>query len=163
MVICTDKTFVAVDAEAVILVTGGTGLVGMAVQEVVGSCESWVFAGSQDADLTCLQSTTALFEKIKPTHVLHLAAKVGGLYANSRDNVGFWRQNMLMQVCSVLMPILIANASADSLCHVGQHQCPVQGVQSAKASFLSQLLHLSSHSLLHYRGGLSAPRSSASI
>ena len=90
------------DTPATILVTGGTGLLGNAIQEIVGQigCNaSWVFVGSRDADLTCLQSTTALFEKVKPTHVLHLAAKVGGLYANSCDNVGFWRQNMLMQVC----------------------------------------------------------------
>ena len=32
-----------------------------------------------------------------PTHVLHLAAKVGGLYYNSTDNVGFWRDNIAMQ------------------------------------------------------------------
>ncbi len=97
------QTMASFDSPATILVTGGTGLLGNAVKEIVGHTSSnarWVFVGSQDADLTCLQSTTALFEKIKPTHVLHLAAKVGGLYANSDDNVGFWRQNMLMQVCA---------------------------------------------------------------
>ena len=103
MSICVlpDELTCGFDAPAIILVTGGTGLLGNAVKEVVsqtGSSASWVFAGSQDADLTCLQSTTALFEKVKPTHVLHLAAKVGGLYANSGDNVGFWRQNIIMQV-----------------------------------------------------------------
>jgi len=87
----------------VVLVTGGTGLVGRAVQEVVGEQaghkdETWVFAGSNDGDLTSRQAAAALFARVQPTHVLHLAAKVGGLYANSSDNVGFWRQNMAIQV-----------------------------------------------------------------
>lgn len=91
------------DSTVTILVTGGTGLVGRAVQDVLSDRETvpnerWYFAGSQDADLTSFQSTSALFERVRPTHVLHLAAKVGGLYANSKDNVGFWRQNVLMQV-----------------------------------------------------------------
>jgi GDP-L-fucose synthase len=73
-------------AEKVILVTGGTGLVGKAV-EYISKTESqpgerWVFVGSKDADLQSLESTKALFERVKPTHVLHLAAQVGGLFAN---------------------------------------------------------------------------------
>lgn len=43
------------DAPAVILVTGGTGLVGRALAEVIQSCpepkESWVFLSSKDGDL----------------------------------------------------------------------------------------------------------------
>ncbi|KAL0054456.1 hypothetical protein WJX82_009142 [Trebouxia sp. C0006] len=59
--------------------------------------EIWVFAGSNDGDLTSRQAAATLFAKVQPTHVLHLAAKVGGLYANANDNVGFWRQNMAIQ------------------------------------------------------------------
>jgi dTDP-4-dehydrorhamnose reductase len=70
----------------VVLVTGGTGLVGRAVQWVTEQDpqpdEQWVFAGSKDADLLDRDSTFALFEKVKPTHVLHLAAQVGGLFVN---------------------------------------------------------------------------------
>lgn len=43
------------------------------------------------------QSTKALFERIKPTHVLHLAAFVGGLFANMTKKVEFWRLNIIMQ------------------------------------------------------------------
>jgi hypothetical protein len=44
---------------------------------------SWsFFAGSKDADLQDPVATSALFERIKPTHVLHLASFVGGLFAN---------------------------------------------------------------------------------
>lgn len=72
--------------EKVVLVTGGTGLVGKAVEYITqhegAEAERWVFVGSKDADLLNLESTKALFDRVKPTHVLHLAAQVGGLFAN---------------------------------------------------------------------------------
>ena len=72
--------------EDIVLVTGGTGLVGRAVQEVISADppagQKWVFVGSKDADLTSYESTRALFERVRPTQVLHLAAFVGGLFAN---------------------------------------------------------------------------------
>lgn len=72
--------------EKIILVTGGTGLVGKAVEYISkhegAPDERWVFVGSKDADLLSLESTKALFERVHPTHVLHLAAQVGGLFAN---------------------------------------------------------------------------------
>jgi nucleoside-diphosphate-sugar epimerase len=40
--------------------------------------------------------TKRLFEKHQPTHLIHLAAKVGGLFANSSDNLGFLRSNLQM-------------------------------------------------------------------
>ena len=83
------------------LVTGGTGLVGNAVREIVESEPlpgwSFFFAGSKDADLTDAKATHALFERVSPTHVLHLAGKVGGLFANMTDKVDFWRKNVAMQ------------------------------------------------------------------
>jgi GDP-L-fucose synthase len=33
----------------------------------------------------------AIFEKYQPTHVIHLAALVGGLFANMRANSDFFR------------------------------------------------------------------------
>lgn len=68
-----------------VMVTGGTGLVGRAVQRVIkerGDSSNWVFLGSKDGDLCDLAVVKGLFEKHHPTHVLHLAAHVGGLYAN---------------------------------------------------------------------------------
>ncbi len=69
-----------------VLVTGARGMVGSAVREVVASapCENerWIFISSKDADLTDLDQTYQLFDKIRPTHVLHLAARVGGLSAH---------------------------------------------------------------------------------
>lgn len=40
--------------------------------------------------------TKQLFEKHHPTHVIHLAAKVGGLFHNMSDNLGFLRTNLSM-------------------------------------------------------------------
>ncbi|XP_069882087.1 GDP-L-fucose synthase isoform X3 [Dipodomys merriami] len=82
-----------------ILVTGGSGLVGRAVQKVVADGarlpgEEWVFVSSKDADLTDAAQTQALFQKVQPTHVIHLAAMVGGLFRNIKYNLDFWRKNM---------------------------------------------------------------------
>ncbi|XP_013812431.2 GDP-L-fucose synthase [Apteryx mantelli] len=82
-----------------ILVTGGTGLVGRAIEKVVADGEGrpdeeWIFVSSKDADLTNAAETKALFEKHKPTHVIHLAAMVGGLFKNIRYNLDFWRRNI---------------------------------------------------------------------
>ncbi|XP_023349282.1 GDP-L-fucose synthase [Eurytemora carolleeae] len=84
----------------VILVTGGTGLVGKGIETALESCkeegEEWIFLSSKDADLSSESSTMALFEKYKPTHVIHLAAIVGGLFANMKANCDFFRLNMKM-------------------------------------------------------------------
>uniref|UniRef100_G7PD36 GDP-L-fucose synthase n=1 Tax=Macaca fascicularis TaxID=9541 RepID=G7PD36_MACFA len=82
-----------------ILVTGGSGLVGKAIQKVVADGaglpgEDWVFVSSKDADLTDAAQTRALFEKVRPTHVIHLAAMVGGLFRNIKYNLDFWRKNV---------------------------------------------------------------------
>ncbi|XP_070543582.1 GDP-L-fucose synthase-like isoform X1 [Ptychodera flava] len=85
-------------ASKVILVTGASGLVGSAVQKValeehdVG--DKWVFVSSKDANLESEAETMALFEKHKPTHVIHLAAMVGGLFRNLKFNLDFFRCNM---------------------------------------------------------------------
>ena len=75
------------DKNNVILVTGGSGLVGQAIKFVIDNGgkkndETWYFVSSKDADLTDLASTRAMFDRYKPTHVIHLAAKVGGLFEN---------------------------------------------------------------------------------
>ncbi|KAG8964098.1 hypothetical protein FRC03_002230 [Tulasnella sp. 419] len=92
---------------AVVLVTGGSGLVGEAIKyvietEPVGSKfgkregETWIFARSSDGDLKDPKATQELFEKYKPTHVIHLAALVGGLFKNMKYKLTFLRDNMLM-------------------------------------------------------------------
>jgi GDP-L-fucose synthase len=90
------------DASRVVLVTGANGLVGTSVREQVAAQKldagtQWIFASSKDADLRDPKSTEALFDRVKPTHVLHLAAHVGGLFANMKYQVEFWGDNMAMQ------------------------------------------------------------------
>ncbi|CAK9831412.1 Probable GDP-L-fucose synthase [Anthophora retusa] len=88
------------ESDKVILVTGGTGLVGRAIETVVkenkNETEKWIFVGSKDADLCDKVSTEKLFEKHKPTHVIHLAAMVGGLFYNMKHNLDFLRRNIHM-------------------------------------------------------------------
>lgn len=83
-----------------ILVTGGSGLVGSGVRAALAKypdiSAEWHFVRSRDADLRNPEQTNQLFERIRPTHVLHLAAKVGGLFNNMREKVDFFRDNMAM-------------------------------------------------------------------
>lgn len=88
----------------VVMVTGGSGLVGQGIKEFVTENdnanqkegETWIFLSSKDGDLTDRKATEAIFEKHKPTHVIHLAAKVGGLFANMAQKVEFYRENIIM-------------------------------------------------------------------
>lgn len=80
----------------VVLVTGGTGLVGKAIEAVASQFEgySYYYASSKDADLRDAVSTAALFDRVQPAAVIHLAARVGGLFANMADNLGFFEDNL---------------------------------------------------------------------
>jgi nucleoside-diphosphate-sugar epimerase len=57
--------------------------------------EEWVFIGSRDCDLTDLEQTRKLFQRVQPTHVIHLAAMVGGLFHNLNHNLQFFTKNMV--------------------------------------------------------------------
>ncbi|XP_075924792.1 GDP-L-fucose synthase isoform X1 [Petromyzon marinus] len=81
------------------LVTGGSGLVGSALTHIVSTeerrpNETWTFVSSRDADLRSVGETRALFEAHRPTHVVHLAAMVGGLFRNMQHNLDFLRTNI---------------------------------------------------------------------
>eukprot|EP00090_Calanus_glacialis_P010313 TRINITY_DN186_c0_g1_i1.p1 TRINITY_DN186_c0_g1~~TRINITY_DN186_c0_g1_i1.p1 ORF type:complete len:317 (-),score=82.22 TRINITY_DN186_c0_g1_i1:165-1115(-) len=84
----------------VILVTGGSGQVGKAIQKVLKNDskedEEWIFLSSKDANLLNKPETYAVFEKYKPTHVIHLAATDGGQYAHIGHSCEFFRDNMNM-------------------------------------------------------------------
>jgi len=86
---------------AKVLVTGGTGLVGKAIEKVIAEDpetskrgETWVFLSSKDGDMRDRAAVSAIFEKHKPTHIIHLAALVGGLFKNMKYKVEFWRDNV---------------------------------------------------------------------
>jgi GDP-L-fucose synthase len=66
--------------------------------------ERWIFLSSKDGDLRDLAACQAIFAKYRPTHVIHLAAFVGGLYKNMKYPVEFWQYNVgmnenLMRCC----------------------------------------------------------------
>ncbi|XP_069101847.1 GDP-L-fucose synthase-like [Argopecten irradians] len=84
-----------------ILVTGGSGLVGNGIRialkdrpHVRQENEEWIFISSKDGNLLDRESTENIFKKHKPTHVIHLAALVGGLFRNLKYNLDFLRDNL---------------------------------------------------------------------
>jgi len=76
-----------------LLVTGGSGLVGHALQKF---CPDAIYISSKDYDLTKEKQVKSMFEKHKPTKVIHLAAKVGGIIDNINHPADFIYQNVLM-------------------------------------------------------------------
>ena len=76
-----------------LLVTGGSGLVGHAMQKI---CPDAIYVSSKDYDLTKEEEVKAMFGKYKPTRVIHLAAKVGGIMDNINHPAEFVYQNVLM-------------------------------------------------------------------
>ena len=78
------------------LVTGSDGLLGTALKKV--SVGDYYFADRTDADLTSHEQTLALFKRINPKRVIHLAAKVGGVEANKKFPGTFFQENMLINL-----------------------------------------------------------------
>jgi GDP-L-fucose synthase len=76
------------------LITGGTGLLGNAFQNIEKPLGEWIFLSSKDCDLRNEQETKKLFNDIKPDYVFHLAAKVGGLKANMNYMADFYIDNI---------------------------------------------------------------------
>jgi len=78
------------------LVTGSAGLLGAALKKI--SVGDYYFADRMDADLTSYEETVALFKRIEPKRVIHLAAKVGGIEANKKHPGSFFYENMLINL-----------------------------------------------------------------
>ena len=79
-----------------ILVTGGRGLVGAAINKIVGSDSSYHFTNSSETDLYEYKSCRELFQKYQPTKVIHLAANVGGLFKNMNQKVDMLEKNIII-------------------------------------------------------------------
>jgi GDP-L-fucose synthase len=78
-----------------LLVTGGSGMIGRALQKVKPDA---LYISSKDCNLLSQEQTDRLFDLYKPDHVIHLAAKVGGVKAN-HDNLGtFFTENIRINV-----------------------------------------------------------------
>lgn len=79
-----------------LLVTGGTGLVGNGLKNVINDNYQAIYLSSKDCDLTDYNSTLELFKKIKPDYVIHLAANVGGLFKNINFKLDMLEKNLLI-------------------------------------------------------------------
>jgi len=78
----------------IILVTGGTGLVGYALRQISTNYNYELkFLSSKDCNLENLNDTKILFDYIKPDYVIHLAACVGGLFKNMNNKVEMLEKN----------------------------------------------------------------------
>jgi len=76
-----------------IVVTGGSGLVGKYLKEILPGA---VYLSSKDYDLTSQNEVIKLYENLKPTHMIHLAARVGGIFDNINHPAEYFDQNILM-------------------------------------------------------------------
>ena len=102
-----------------ILITGGSGLVGSAIKEIVHfeneeyeqkslkNENEYVFISSKDCDLTNIDITREYFSKCKADAVIHLAAYVGGLFRNMSEKIKMYEINTqinynVLKVCDEL-------------------------------------------------------------
>jgi GDP-L-fucose synthase len=90
-----------------ILVTGGRGLVGSAINREIENDrrqeEEWTFVDSRDGDLRKEQDTRIIIEgvlkkcgKEDEIIVIHLASRVGGVFENKKYNADFYMDNSRM-------------------------------------------------------------------
>ena len=83
-----------------ILVTGGSGLVGKSLQQIMKDA---IYISSKDYDLTDIQQVEQMYLDHKPTHVIHLAARVGGIMENIKYPCDFFEQNISMNTNVICM------------------------------------------------------------
>jgi|TARA_R110000824_G_scaffold563_3_gene3670 GDP-L-fucose synthase len=76
-----------------ILVTGGNGLVGKHLQDILPEA---TYISSKDYDLTESYNAHRLMYKERPDVVIHLAARVGGILDNITNPVDYLEQNILI-------------------------------------------------------------------
>jgi len=76
-----------------ILVTGGSGLVGKHLKDIMPDA---TYIGSKDCDLTDVTQVDALIDFFRPKIVVHLAARVGGIVDNINHPVEYLEENIMM-------------------------------------------------------------------
>ncbi len=85
-----------------VLVTGGSGMVGRCLQDIINTNKyddnEWKFISSADCNLTDHNQVDTFFKTHKFDSVIHLAACVGGLYKNMKDNLNMFHNNIKMNM-----------------------------------------------------------------
>jgi GDP-L-fucose synthase len=81
-----------------VIVTGGAGFLGSYVLEKLQlrGCGPVTVPRSEDCDLTDAGNISSLFDRVQPTMVIHLAARVGGIGANRANPGRFFYENLMM-------------------------------------------------------------------
>ena len=92
-----------------IIITGGTGLVGCAINEIIKELKyksyqyldndllkkyNFIFLNSKICDLKDYEKTKKFFNESKPEYIIHLAANVGGLFKNMKYPVEMLQDNI---------------------------------------------------------------------
>jgi GDP-L-fucose synthase len=79
-----------------VLVTGGTGLIGRNLVPALEGAGYDVTSVGSGHDLREASVARELVASTKPAILFHLAARVGGIYANNTQKPGFYRDNVLI-------------------------------------------------------------------
>jgi len=137
---------------ATVLVTGGSGLVGKALQRLQKAykCYKFLFPTRAELDCTDLASIHTYFQLHRPTYVIHLAANVGGLFKNLTQKVGMLEDNIainsnvlrccheykVVKVVSCLSTCIFPNATTypidETMLHAGPPHPSNEGYAYAK-------------------------------
>lgn len=84
-----------------ILVTGGSGMVGMTLKQYLTYTEpadKFFFISSNEYDLTNMNEVEECFSERKYDKIIHLAALVGGLYKNMNNNAEMLMKNLQINI-----------------------------------------------------------------
>lgn len=76
-----------------VLVTGGSGLIGKYLKEIA---PDWTYVSSKDFNLVSQRETSLMIAQEQPTHVIHMAAKVGGIISNQKYPCDYYEENTLI-------------------------------------------------------------------
>lgn len=78
-----------------VLVTGGSGFLGTRLSI---SKPDWIYVSSRECDLTDQKAIKDLLNDLKPSAILHLAARVGGIKDNTENQADFYYLNTMINV-----------------------------------------------------------------
>lgn len=78
-----------------ILVTGGSGMVGTHLKKVLPNA---IFPTKKELDLLDYFATKEFIKNNRPTHIVHAAAKVGGIMDNISFPCDFFEENIMMNL-----------------------------------------------------------------
>jgi len=83
-----------------VVVSGGTGFLGSYVVEKLRErgCRTVISPRSSEYDLVRMDAVERLYRDAKPTLLIHLAARVGGIGANQKNPGRFFYDNLMMGV-----------------------------------------------------------------